>query len=269
MVDVPEPGGHITDVATLLDLEQLDRDIFRGQNARHGDPDGPLYGGQVAAQALRAAGLTTGDDRMPHSLHGYYLRAGRRDQPVVYLVDRDRDGRSFSARHVRAVQNGEVIFSMLASFTTEQTSDEYEVPATRPAGEPEDHPLGGWDDLVETREVTLSDAWPDPLSDLLWVRVPPPFADDPALQACALAYLSDYGSGFAMLRRPGLPVSGPSIDHVVWFHQPIRVDEWVLIDLRPVRASGARGSYLGTLRNRSGDLGAVVGQEMLLRGARG
>ncbi len=255
-------------MATLLELDQLERDIFRGHNARHGDPSGPLYGGQVAAQALRAAGLTVADDRLPHSLHGYFLRAGRRDQPVVYLVDRDRDGRSFSARHVRAVQNGEVIFSMLASFTTEQTGEEYEVPATRPAGAPEDHPVGGWDALVETREVTLSDAWHDPLSDLLWVRIPAPFPDDPALQACGLTYLSDFGSGFAMLRRPGLPVTGPSIDHVLWFHRPIRVDDWVLIDLRPVRVSGARGSYLGTLRSRDGDLGAVVGQEMLLRGAR-
>src|SRR5947209_1633191 len=104
------------DLAALLELEQLDRDLFRGQNERGARERLSLYGGQVAAQALRAAGATVAPERMPHSLHGYFLRRGRPDRPVVFHVDRDRDGGSFSARHVRAVQDGEVIFSMLASF---------------------------------------------------------------------------------------------------------------------------------------------------------
>ena len=95
--------------------------------------------------------------------------------------------------------------------------------------------------------------------------MPAPFPDDPVLHACALTYLSDYGGGFALLDGPDLPPGGPSIDHVLWFHEPIRVDDWVLVDLRPVRAAQARGTYIGTLRDRHGNLGAVVGQEMLLR----
>src|SRR4051812_32843335 len=104
------------DLAALLELERLDRDLFRGENEPGARERFNLYGGQVAAQALRAAGATVPEARTPHSLHGYFLRRGRVDLPVIFDVDRDRDGGSFSARHVRAVQDGEVIFSMLASF---------------------------------------------------------------------------------------------------------------------------------------------------------
>src|SRR4051795_121507 len=108
-----------TTLEELLDLEELDRDLYRAHNPRRPFTD-HLFGGQVAAQALRAAGLTVPDGRLPHSFHGYFLRPGRHDRPVILHVDRDRDGGSFSARHVRAVQNGEVIFSMLASFAVER-----------------------------------------------------------------------------------------------------------------------------------------------------
>ena len=106
------------DLTALLALERVDRDLFRGRNANFG-PRRTLYGGQVAAQCLIAAAATVDEGRLPHSLHGYYLRAGRSDLPVIFEVDRDRDGRSFSARHVVAMQDGEVIFSMLTSFQTE------------------------------------------------------------------------------------------------------------------------------------------------------
>jgi acyl-CoA thioesterase II len=266
-VPTPEPRcGDVTDLATLLDLERLDRDLFRGHNGAHGDPRRSLYGGQVAAQALRAAGLTVAAGRRPHSLHGYFLRAGRPDHPVIFAVDRDRDGGSLSARHVRALQHGEVIFSMLASFMSVDESGSYEMPPSREVGPPEDYEVGGWDALTETREVRLRvDRCGHRVADVLWTRVPGPFPDDPTLQACALTYLSDYGSGFALVDQPGLAPAGPSIDHVLWFHNPIRADDWVLIDLRPMRASGAHGSYLGTMRDRDGKLGAVIGQEMLLR----
>src|SRR5436305_14951266 len=112
----------MSDIASLLALERLDRDLFRGQNEDNARERLALYGGQVAAQALRAAGATVADDRLPHSFHGYFLRPGRVDRPVIFAVDRDRDGGSFSARHVRAVQDGEVIFSMLASFHTHRDS---------------------------------------------------------------------------------------------------------------------------------------------------
>lgn len=258
--------GDVTDLAALLDLEELDRDLFRGRNGRHPDPRISLYGGQVAAQALRAASLTIPEGRFPHSLHGYFLRAGRPDHPVIFAVDRDRDGGSFSARHVRALQHGEVIFSMLASFQEDEESGAFEAPPTRDVGPPEDYSQQGWDSLAEAREVSYREVQPGlTVTDVLWVRVPGPFPDDRVLHACALAYLSDYGSGFAMMDEPGLPPGGPSIDHVVWFHDPIRIDDWVLLDMRPIRASGARGTYLGTMRDRDGNLGAVLGQEMLLR----
>lgn len=263
---LPEPKlGDVQDIATLLELEELDRDLFRGRNGDHGDPRYSLYGGQVAAQALRAASLTVGPDRMPHSLHGYFLRAGQADHPVVFSVDRDRDGGSFSARHVRAIQHGEVIFSMLASFKLPQESGTFEPPAPDDVPPPEDVAPGGWDRLVEAREVNKRDYFGHAVSDRLWCRVTTPFPDDPVLHACVLVYLSDYGGGFALLDVPDLPIGGPSIDHVIWFHEPVRVDDWILVDLRPERASDARGTYFGTLRSRDGTLGAVVGQECLLR----
>lgn len=260
--------GEATDLETLLDLEKLDRDLFRGRNGDHGVARFSLYGGQVAAQALRAASLTVPDGRFPHSLHGYFLRAGRPDHPVVFAVDRDRDGGSFSARHVRALQHGEVIFSMLASFKDAEAGATYEAPPSREVEPPEASTNPGWDRLTEVREVSCREIAPGTTAtDVLWARVPGPFPADRALQACALTYLSDYGAGFAMLDVPGIPAGGPSIDHVMWFHQPIPVDDWVLLDLRPVRASDARGSYIGTMRDRHGRLGAVLGQEMLLRDA--
>ena len=263
---LPDPThGDVTDLATLLELEELDRDLFRGRNGNHGAPRHSLYGGQVAAQALRAASLTVPPDRMPHSLHGYFLRAGRPDHPVVFAVDRDRDGGSFSARHVRAVQHGEVIFSMLASFNDERAAATFEAQPTREAPPPEEVSSPGWDDLVELRQISTRMIGVHTVSDHFWCRVRSPFPDDPVLHACALTYLSDNGSGFGLLDVPGVPPGGPSIDHVMWFHEPIRVDEWVLVDLRPARASGGRGTYLGTLRSLGGGLGAVIGQEVLLR----
>jgi acyl-CoA thioesterase-2 len=269
-VALPEPkSGDITDLAALLDLEPLDRDLFRGRNGNHGQPRYSLYGGQVAAQALRAASLTVAEDRMPHSLHGYFLRAGRPDHPVIFAVDRDRDGGSFSARHVRAMQHGEVIFSMLASFKVDEESGEFDSQPGRDAPPPDDLERGGWDALIEARLITVNEIAGHTVTDHFWARVPAPFPDDPVLHTCALTYISDNGSGFGLVQVPGLPPGGPSIDHVLWFHQPIRVDDWVRVDIRPARASGARGTYLGTLRDRDGSLGAVVGQEMLMRMPRG
>ena len=129
--DAPRSG-----LAALLDLEVLDRDLFRGQNEKGAGARMSLYGGQVAAQALRAAGATVPPDRLPHSLHGYFLRPGRVDRPVILHVDRDRDGGSFSARHVRAVQDGEVIFSMVASFHAREDSATFDAVPTRGGVDP-------------------------------------------------------------------------------------------------------------------------------------
>jgi acyl-CoA thioesterase-2 len=259
--------GEMRDLASLLELEAIDRDLFRGRNADHGYARVTLYGGQVAAQALRAAALTVAGDRFPHSLHGYFLRPGRAERPVIFHVDRDRDGGSFSSRHVRAVQNGEVIFSMLASFHRDEESGTYERPPLREAPPPESAAPKRWDALLDLRAVApeRDAALGVHVSDLVWVRARHPIPDDRVIQACALTYLSDHGSGFGSLEIPGLAHGGPSIDHALWFHAPIRADDWVLIDLWPARARGARGFYQGSLRNRDGTLGALLSQEMLLR----
>lgn len=258
------------DLVALLDLEQLDRDLFRGENEPTARERLSLYGGQVAAQALRAAGATVSSERTPHSLHGYFLRRGRVEMPVVYHVDRDRDGGSFSARHVRAVQDGEVIFSMLASFHDATGVDapvDFDAVATRGGDPPETLKERPSPLLADVREITPTRIADGQLrhSDRLWVRAATELPDDPLLHACALTYVSDLGSGFGQVEQDGLPTGGPSIDHTVWFHAPIRADAWMLLELWPMKAGSARGVYGGSLRSEDGRLGAVVMQEMLLR----
>jgi acyl-CoA thioesterase-2 len=257
----------LSDLSSLFELEMLDRDLFRGANEPDATARLSLYGGQVAGQALRAAGMTVPADRVPHSLHGYFLRRGQVDRPVILHVDRDRDGGSFSARHVRAVQDGEVIFSMLASFHAPEPGAEYDGVATRAGSDPDQLPARPSPMLVELREVTPTriDDGQVRHSDRLWVRAAAALPDDPLVHACAVAYVSDLGSGFGQLEVEGLAAGGPSIDHSLWFHTPVRADEWMLLELWPLKAASARGVYHGSLRSQTGVLGAVFAQEMLLR----
>jgi len=254
-------------LAALLDLEVLDRDLFRGQNEEGAGARMSLYGGQVAAQALRAAGATVPAERLPHSLHGYFLRPGRVDRPVILHVDRDRDGGSFSARHVRAVQEGEVIFSMIASFHAREDSATFDAVPTRGGVDPSTLPARPSPFLVEVREVTPTRIGDGQVrhSDSLWVRASTPLPDDPLTHACAVAYVSDLGSGFGQVDVPNLSAGGPSIDHSLWFHDPIRADEWMLLELWPLKAGSSRGVYSGSLRSEDGRLGVLLTQEMLLR----
>lgn len=268
MSDATQPS--VPTMTELLDLEELDRDLYRGVNENPQGARSNLYGGQVAAQALRAASLTVPGDRLPHSLHGYFLRVGRRDRPVLFKVDRDRDGRSFSARRVVAVQDGEVIFDMTTSFHRHEYSGEYGPPMRE--GLP-----GPGSDLPERLSATITagivapipptriNRFGDAISDRFWVKTKDHLGDDPIIQACALTYLSDIGSGFALVDIPDLPLGGPSLDHSLWFRSPIRVDDWCLLDLSPMMAGGARGLYRGTIHSADGVLGAMVAQEMLLR----
>ena len=204
---------------------------------------------------------------MPHSLHGYFLRPGRVDCPVILHVDRDRDGGSFSARHVRAVQDGEVIFSMVASFHEREESATFDAVPTRPAPDPSTLGPRPSPFLVEVREVAPTRIGDGQVrhSDLLWVRASAPLPDDPLVHACAIAYVSDLGSGFGQVVVPNLSAGGPSIDHSMWFNDPIRADEWMLLELWPLKASGSRGVYSGSLRSQDGRLGVLLTQEMLLR----
>ncbi len=266
---------YAEDLATALELERLDRDLFRGVNTVMSKERSSLFGGQVCAQALMAAALTVEPGRMPHSLHGYFLRPGQIDKPVLLQVDRDRDGRSFSARHVSAVQEGEVIFSMLASFHGGGTESRFDDvgPGSNGSGggeaapAPEDCPAYRADRLLEIRQVSLTEVVDGRqlYSDSLWIRAAHPLSDDRLVQACALAYISDLGTGFGRVDLPGVGNGGPSLDHALWFHEPLRADDWVLLQLWPWKATPGRGLYRGALRDREHRLGATVAQEHLLR----
>lgn len=251
----------------LLSAERLEDDLFRFCTV-FDDPH-RLFGGQVAAQALLAAGLTVPDDRVPHSLHGYFLRAGSALRPTVFQVERDRDGRSFSARRVVALQNGEVIFNMAASFAAIRT-DEEPVIDTEPHRPPLPRdPLPSWVYLrhpsFECRSDS-ADAWPD----RLWLRCTADLPDDPLLHAAILTYTSDMSSGlFALRARTGHGGEGASLDHAVWFHRPVRMDDWVLQDLVPHTVAAGRGLYTGAVYEAGGGRVATIAQEALFRPHRG
>jgi acyl-CoA thioesterase-2 len=258
------------DLLTLLDLEVVDRDIFRGVNTVDAESRPTLYGGQVAAQALRAAGHTVADDRFPHSLHGYFLRPGRPDLPVIFLVDRLRDGGSFSSRHVDAVQNGEAIFSMLASFHRDEDGGQIDALPRREPVPVADGIRRDFEELVEMVEITPTRVEEGRImfSDHLWVRSPNALPDGRLIHACALTYISDFGTGLGQIKDPSIPQVGPSIDHSLWFHEAIRVDDWVELAMWPDKAGGGRGVYHGTLRDQHGRLGAMMAQEVLMRPSR-
>jgi acyl-CoA thioesterase-2 len=259
--------ANVGELVALLELEPLDRDLFRAHNAPHGGSKYHLFGGQVAAQALRAASLTVDADRAPHSIHGYFLRPGRSDIPAVHSVDRDRDGRSISARRVTVVQDGQVIFTMSASFGVEGDG-----PRLNPGLEA-DTPLP--DDLepstvspahpaFEIRNLT-SPTHNHGMTDAYWSRPHEPLPDDPSIHACVLAYLSDMGVGEGELTPHLKNRSAPSVDHAVWFHQPARLDEWNLLSMRPIAAQAGRLLYTGSIHSIDGALVATMIQECLLR----
>jgi len=264
----PRDVRHLLD---LLEVEELDVDLYRAQNPA--DETRPnLFGGQVLAQSVRAASLTVPDGRMLHSLHGYFLRPGT-TRPTLLHVDRDRDGRSFSARRVVARQNGQAIYTMLASFHVAQAGDEHselEMPIGTP--QPDDMPegqffgFGGMFDLRAIVERDPSGQWVP--THRYWARTRGPMPDDPQLNQCVLAFLSDIGTGH--YRVPGgTPKGGPSLDHAMWFHDPsVRLDEWVLFDLSAVRLARGRGYYTGAMFSLDGRLVASLAQEHLWRDRR-
>jgi acyl-CoA thioesterase II len=264
---------RVSTLEGLLELEELDRDLYRAHNPQRSFTP-HLYGGQVAAQALRAAAMTVPDGRYPHSLHGYYLRGGEADHPTIMRVTRDRDGRSFSARHVVALQHGEAIFTASASFHVEEESGDFSgVPMPGEIPEPDtltELGIGNVDVMFELRPVHQEPRGPSEwvTSRRLWARTRESLPDDRVLHACGVAYLSDFSNGFAELDLPGLPRGGTSLDHTVYFHRPVRIDDWLFMALEPVSAAGARGVYQGSIHDRAGVLGATLVQENLMRPAR-
>ncbi len=257
----------------LLTLEETGQDRFEAPTPSDGP--GRLFGGQVAAQSLRAATLTVDASRPPHSFHAYFVRPGRPGVPLVLDVIRIRDGRSFTTRAVTASQAGEPIFFLAASFHSAEAGDDWQLPVRDDVPGPDDvpateSPLARFESMMpfEMRPAAGRSSMGFALHPF-WVRVGGTLPDDPALHACCLAFISDMGVvGSA---RPNIAdmraFMGASLDHAVWFHRPARADEWVLFDVGPVSNFGARGLARGTMHTKDGVLVASISQEALLRPA--
>lgn len=274
----------LDELVDILDLEPIEVNIFRGTS-----PDEKrqrVFGGQVAGQGLVAAGRTVGPDRHVHSLHAYFLRPGDPTVPILYEVDRIRDGRSFTTRRVVAIQHGRAIFNLSASFHIDEPSRmEHQLPMPA-APDPESLPtfaermapmaeqLGEW----YTRPRPLDSRYVGPLTpdrpveprQQVWLRADGRLPDDRLLHACVVAYASD----MSLLDSVILPhrvswddprFQGASLDHAMWFHRPFRADEWLLYDQQSTSASAARGIGRGEIFTREGALAVSVVQEGLVR----
>ena len=273
----------------LLDLEPLEHNIYRGRNRDIGS--GRVYGGQVLAQALVAARRTIDEEREAHSLHGYFILPGDIHAPIVYFVDRLRDGKSFTTRQVTAIQHGRAIFSMSASFQVREDGLEHqaEMPDVPP---PEELPreldliravadripeplreVYTQDRPIDFRPVAPLDPFrPEPREPLkhVWFRADGAMPGEALAQQAVLAYASDYGLLGTALLPHGLPLhsrrmQAATLDHAIWFHRPFRVDEWLLYASDAPSASGARGFTRGSIFTRDGALVASTVQEGLLR----
>ena len=286
---VPQ-SPELAELVTLLALEPLERNLFRGQSQDLGW--GTVYGGQVLGQALSAAAKTVPPDRAVHSLHAYFLRPGDVSRPIVYDVDRIRDGGSFTTRRVVAIQNGQPIFNLAASFHIDEDGFDHAEPMPE-APEPESllneegraathaerlpkvlreratrgrafdiRPVGPIDDPIHPPVR--------PAQRMIWLRTNGELSDDPALHRYLLAYASDWAFLTAALlphgvtwMTPGMQIA--SLDHVMWFHRPFRVDEWLLHVIESPSAQGARGLARGRVISRDGRLVASTAQEGLMR----
>ncbi|MFE9254708.1 acyl-CoA thioesterase II [Streptomyces sp. NPDC006879] len=287
----------LSDLLDLLDLEQIEENIFRGTSRPSLVPR--VFGGQVAAQALVAAGRTVPADRNAHSLHSYFLRAGDPGAPIVYSVDRIRDGRSFTTRRVVAVQHGQPIFHLSASFQTYEEGLDHQSDMP-PAPDPESLPTAA-EALPHYRKIFRD---PDTVERLLtgraavdlryattppwgsvgepveprsqvWFRTEGKLADDPLLHTCLATYVSDMTLLDSVLLAHGRggwavgDVVGASLDHAMWFHRPFRADEWLLYDQQSPSAHGGRGLGQARIYTQDGRLAITVIQEGVVRVPRG
>ncbi len=279
----------LSELLELLRLERIEVDLFRGQSQDLGW--GAIFGGQVVGQALSAAAQTVEADRPVHSLQGYFLRQGDARVPVVYEVDRIRDGKSFTTRRVVAIQKGRAIFTLAASFQTEEPGFEHqdrmpsvpgpeglesETERARRVAPKIPEPLRAQavaDRPIEIRPVNPHDPLrPDRRAPTrhVWYRASGPLPDDPGVHRYLLAYASDFHflttamqpHGVSWL-TPGMQVA--SLDHAMWFHRPFRLDDWILYSIESPSASGARGLVRGQFFDRAGNLVASCVQEGLMR----
>lgn len=280
----------VASMLSVIDLSASDarttEDIFTG--ASQSMPLGRVYGGQVLAQSIVAASRTIPEERIVHSMHGYFLRPGDSAKGITFSVDRIHDGRSFSTRRTQAFQEGVPIFSMIASFQDEDPGLEHQEPMPESVPAPEDLPdieshLGGLhpmskrlftDRPVDLRHVpapiyVTADAEKAP-RQAVWMRVRRPIPDDPAIHRAALAYLSDLTIQESILRAHGVSWATPglkvaSLDHAMWWHRFGRVDEWMLYVQESPSARGGRGLASGRIYAADGTLLASVAQEIMIR----
>jgi acyl-CoA thioesterase-2 len=284
----PESQTALDELIALLDLEELEVNIFRGRSPQ--EMRQRVFGGQVAGQALVAAGRTVERGRV-HSLHAYFLRPGDPTTPILYQVDRIRDGRTFTTRRVVAIQHGQAIFNLAASFQPDEAGPEHQI-AMPEAPDPESLPtFADWvapsldrvpaevrrwltrDRPIDVRPVAPIDPFrpvPRPPRQLVWIRANGRLPDPLLLHQCVVAYASD----LSLLDTAALPHAIAwndgryviaSLDHAMWFHRPFRADEWLLYAQESPAAYGARGFTTGNLFTREGTLVASVAQEGLIR----
>ena len=293
MPDTPTPADLAADLVDLLDVEELDTDLYRGRRSRGGV--GRVFGGQVIAQALQAAQRSTPKDdgapKIAHSLHAYFMRAGDEDFPIIYRVVRDFEGRSFATRRVVAMQRGQPILNMAASFQVpedgfhhqdampdvpapETLATEAELRAKDAVHLPERQRI----QVTRPRPIEIRPVFPrkwfeptptDPVQHS-WFRVCAPVGDDPAMHRAILSYASDMSLlGTCMLPHgvnwttPGF--QSASLDHALWLHEPFRADEWLLYVTDSPWAGHARGMNRGRIFAADGRLVASVAQEGLIR----
>ncbi|MEL6968859.1 MAG: acyl-CoA thioesterase II [Bacteroidota bacterium] len=280
---------QVSELIELLQLERLEVNLFRGQS--HSVGSGRVFGGQVMAQALSAAMQTIPEDRFVHSLHSYFLLPGDLNVPIIFEVERTRNGGSFSTRRVKAIQHGQAIFFLAASFQLEQEGYEHQMEMPR-VSKPEDLP--SWKGMakqfsdilppnlkrmldverpIEFRPVEfinpLAKEKYDPVRHV-WMRARGEMPEDRRLHDLVLAYATDYNLLTTALLPHGLAVDFSSLtlaslDHAMWFHRPFRMDEWLLYALDSPSASGARGFTRGKIFTTEGELVASVTQEGLMR----
>ena len=282
----------LKDLIKLLNLETIEDNLFRGESRDLGGKS--VFGGQVIGQALVAATRTVEGEVLPHSLHAYFLRPGDMNKPIVYEVDRVRDGRSFQTRRVQAIQSGQPILSMMTSFQKPEAGLEHQTPMLDVAAPETLKPLTAlhsqWLDEVPdvherthhalTREVAIEFKPVQPHNPLkpqvlppqqaIWFRAAGKLPDDPLLHHCVLAYATDFHLLTTALRPHAKTwyshhMAVASIDHAIWFHRPIRVDDWLLYCMDSPTAQSARGLSRGLIYDRAGHLVASVIQENLMR----
>jgi acyl-CoA thioesterase-2 len=285
---VTDPLASLLAALDLTDTgARTSEDIFTGPS--QWNPNGRVFGGQVLAQSLLAAVRTLAEDRIVHSMHGYFLRPGDVELPITFSVDRIHDGRSFSTRRTQAYQQGLPILSMIASFQVEDPGLEHQTPVPEGIPDPEtlptaaevlegvDHPIAQhwaqtrpFDIRHVTSPIYLRVEGERIASQAVWFKTRGRLPDDPNLHRAALAYASDYTILESIQRRHGIAWATPglkvaSLDHAMWWHRFARVDDWLLYLQESPSAGGGRGLAQGRIYDRQGRLIASVAQEGMVR----